>query len=701
MFESLEKRQLLSGGFFSPLYIYGTNAADTIALSQSGYALTVVQNGVSSVHTTYFTTPGSGVPCGISKVVIYGYDGDDTIKADDTVQLPLEIYGGNGNDSLHGGAMGDTIYGGTQAASEWGYDSIDGGSGDDVLTGSWSGAMIWGGAGNDILTASTGSSTLMGGEGNDSLVGQDGYDFLFGEAGNDTLRGGWGSDWLVGGDGNDSLLGGGMADSLWGNDGNDSLNGQGQIDQLNGGPGDDILNGGDNQADDLVGGAGNDTADYSKRTDDLTITLDNLANDGAPGEKDNVHSDIETVLGGSGADNITGSAFSNLLIGNDGNDIIHGGGGNDTVKGGVGNDFLFGDAGNDSILGEGWNDNLYGGAGDDILDGGTGSDILVDIGGGTHDIFVGGDDDSAGQLDSFWLDSDFTETTNASNAEVSAGHMHRIAGFANGVSKELNGQDLPDPGLYQPGADVDYSATYDHAEPHRFDGNPLFFYGDPYLMDVKQGALGDCYFLAGIGAVAKQKPDKIKQSIVDLGDGTYAVQFFNGGSQAFYRVDNELPARSYWYGYPVISGIIYARPGMGNDMWVPIMEKAYALYRGGSYSNIDGGWANEPYDALGLSCSTKDVDDGDALQTIKNALAAGQAVSVDTLWGHFHSGDTIVANHVYSVYSVDLVNNTITVRNPWGTDTDGTFTQGADDGFVTYTFDSFRKCTDDFYIATL
>ena len=152
---------------------------------------------------------------------------------------------------------------------------------------------------------------------------------------------------LNGGNGNDSLIGG---------SGNDSLNGSSGNDVLDGGLG----------ADTLQGGSGNDTADYSSRTTGLNISLDNVANDGAAGEHDNVMSDVETVLGGSGNDKIVGDPSANLLKGNGGNDTLYGGSGNDTLDGGSGHDQLFGQDGNDTLLAK---DGQV-----DTLDGGNGSD---------------------------------------------------------------------------------------------------------------------------------------------------------------------------------------------------------------------------------------------------------------------------------------------------------------------------------------
>ena len=118
---------------------------------------------------------------------------------------------------------------------------------------------------------------------------------------------------------------------------------------LYGGTGNDRLHGGAGH-DQLFGGAGTDTADFSDATIGLSVSLDELANDG-PGGADNVHGDVENVLGGSGADTLVGSALPNLLVGNGGDDTLRGGAGRDTLIGGNGKDKLFGDADDDLLIG--------------------------------------------------------------------------------------------------------------------------------------------------------------------------------------------------------------------------------------------------------------------------------------------------------------------------------------------------------------
>src|SRR5205814_5050102 len=67
-------------------------------------------------------------------------------------------------------------------------------------------------------------------------------------------------------------------------------------------------------------------------------TLDYQCNAGETDEGDNVATDIDRVLGGSGDDTLTGDSYANTLNGNGGNDRLDGGRGADTLVGGDGRD---------------------------------------------------------------------------------------------------------------------------------------------------------------------------------------------------------------------------------------------------------------------------------------------------------------------------------------------------------------------------
>jgi Ca2+-binding RTX toxin-like protein len=170
--------------------------------------------------------------------------------------------------------------------------------------------------------------------------------------------------------------------TLEGGPGNDILTEGGGPDTLDGGEGDDWLiadNNSQPDSDSLVGGPGEDRAIYSQRNEPLTISLDDVANDGQTGEHDNVHSDVEIVDGGYEDDTLTGSAGDDELIGGAGDDTLYGLGGDDVLDGwgACGDEHLYGGAGDDTLLLEG---RTYadGGADDDTFERGGSDCTLTD-----------------------------------------------------------------------------------------------------------------------------------------------------------------------------------------------------------------------------------------------------------------------------------------------------------------------------------
>lgn len=239
-----------------------------------------------------------------------------------------------------------------------------------------------GGAGNDTLRGPQGFVSSLGGDGNDQLIGStgagSGFEFDFDRS---DLDGGAGADRFVGGPGADrvdyggrtagvtvtlddqpndgeagegdnlvssieSVIGGAGPDSLTGGAGNEFLDGRAGNDTVDGGPGDDDLVGGPG-TDIIRGGTGVDRASFFESATtppfaglDVSVTLDNVANDGPAGANDNVAADVEDIDTDSGNDTIVGSAEFNFLAGNSGNDVIDGAAGSDVLFGGGGDDTL-------------------------------------------------------------------------------------------------------------------------------------------------------------------------------------------------------------------------------------------------------------------------------------------------------------------------------------------------------------------------
>jgi hypothetical protein len=146
---------------------------------------------------------------------------------------------------------------------------------------------------------------------------------------------------ITGGSGDDRLEAGPTASGLFGEAGDDALAGSPQDDSIDGGDGDDSIDGragndhltGDAGADDLRGGDGFDEASYTGTSAPLTLTIGDGANDGAAGENDDIHADIEALAGGDGNDVLVGTAGPNRLIAFGGQDVLRGGAGPDELIG--------------------------------------------------------------------------------------------------------------------------------------------------------------------------------------------------------------------------------------------------------------------------------------------------------------------------------------------------------------------------------
>ena len=148
----------------------------------------------------------------------------------------LEFYGGNGNDifalpemliPISGKVVVDGGAGNDQLTGTWGNDRMIGGPGNDTLFDDHGCNLIQGGGGDDVLVLGHGSiqSVAKGGWGDDTLISTMGSDRLFGNQGRDTLIGGSGNDRLGGGVGTDKLDGGDGNDILIGGRGKDVMTG--------------------------------------------------------------------------------------------------------------------------------------------------------------------------------------------------------------------------------------------------------------------------------------------------------------------------------------------------------------------------------------------------------------------------------------------------------------------------------------------
>lgn len=128
------------------------------------------------------------------------------------------------------------------------------------------------------------------------------------------------------------------------------------------------------------------------------------------------------------------------------------------------------------------------------------------------------------------------------NAEWTGGELTPVAlGNLSATSTQAQVDDLI--GKWFLGTDLpsmagtgSIEATY---EVHK---GPLFAAHEaPSYLNVNQGSLGDCWFVATLAEVALQDPSAVESMITNNGNGTYGVRFFVDGVADYVTVNNELP----------------------------------------------------------------------------------------------------------------------------------------------------------------
>ncbi|MEM7188066.1 MAG: calcium-binding protein, partial [Pseudomonadota bacterium] len=293
-------------------------------------------------------------------LLIDGGEGDDTIglaanRSDVEAGTTISLAGGAGNDSIDIYTLGTWFNSVTP--------TIDGGSGNDTIRGSFVDDLIYGGQDEDSINGDSGNDTIFGGLADDTLSGGDEDDRIFGDEGMDLIYGGNQDDTLRGGDDQDAVFGDAGVDLIYGGDGGDTLSGGDDADRLfgelgtdliYGGIGDDTVNAGndddtifgDQGADLIYGGNDIDTMSYIGSAAGVQVGIGTgIAGAGGDAQGDLLY-EIENLVGTSQADSLAGTGGDNTIWGEDGNDFINlASGGTDDGRGGAGDDaFYFGDA---------------------------------------------------------------------------------------------------------------------------------------------------------------------------------------------------------------------------------------------------------------------------------------------------------------------------------------------------------------------
>ncbi|WP_121255387.1 C2 family cysteine protease [Nocardioides ferulae] len=225
-------------------------------------------------------------------------------------------------------------------------------------------------------------------------------------------------------------------------------------------------------------------------------------------------------------------------------------------------------------------------------------------------------------------------------------------------------------------ADADPTGMGDH---HPLDGPVGLDDDDLGLDNLFQGGIGDCWFLAGAGAVAAADPDWIREHIQPQPDGSYQVTFYEERDGELVPVTVTVDASA------IDNGV---RGADGEPSWASIYEKAAAVHFGGDYDDISGGHSQDALELVtGQRSETHDDVD---LSDIRDGLRDGRIYTVSTENGDTFNpfddevdDDRIVPNHAYVIDQVADHDGDgeleVHVVNPWGPDggqLDGEFRHG-------------------------
>lgn len=210
--------------------------------------------------------------------------------------------------------------------------------------------------------------------------------------------------------------------------------------------------------------------------------------------------------------------------------------------------------------------------------------------------------------------------------------------------------------------------------------------------DVVQGSIGNCFFVAALSAVAHANPDAIKNAIKDNGDNTYTVRFFQNGRSVNVTVDGDLAQSSF-------GSQRYGKSRTSNELWVGLMEKAYAQWKGGYDAIGNGGQSSDVTLAITGRASAWSSTASPALlnrlfDDVKRSAAANRPMTAPTHpkgTSVDYSGTGVYAWHMYTVLGAVEENGQkyIQLRNPWGRSEHGS--DGKDDGIFKMKLEDFGR----------
>ncbi|CAJ0956957.1 unnamed protein product [Ranitomeya imitator] len=211
--------------------------------------------------------------------------------------------------------------------------------------------------------------------------------------------------------------------------------------------------------------------------------------------------------------------------------------------------------------------------------------------------------------------------------------------------------------------------------PSKIKPNPQFINEGASRADVRQGSLGDCWFLCSIASLTLNDDCLCRVVPVDQSfdinyAGIFHFKFWQYGEWVDVVVDDRLPTKK--------SKLLFVKSTTANEFWSALLEKAYAKVNG-SYEALAGGVPLEALEDFTGGIGELYYFDSappTLFQIIQTALRKRSLLTCSTKsdsgTGEIVVSTNVVKNHAYSLtgaeeipYRGDTV-QIVRVRNPWG-----------------------------------
>ncbi|MBP6750412.1 MAG: hypothetical protein KA144_12290 [Xanthomonadaceae bacterium] len=209
----------------------------------------------------------------------------------------------------------------------------------------------------------------------------------------------------------------------------------------------------------------------------------------------------------------------------------------------------------------------------------------------------------------------------------------------------------------------------------------------PKMSDIRQDDLGDCYFVAVAGAMAKSQPDRIKDAITyNPETGNFNVTLYKDVGGKAEKVTVEVTQDDIKDNINRNGGSTLDNNGGKTPVWPAVLESAFAKMNDSDpkvagldegYNKIgNGAWARDGMFALtgekGTDISrdqANSLGESKVFDQVSQAIKDGRPVTLSTDPESGTKQDGLVDNHVYMVNKVYKDKDgemMVELRNPWG-----------------------------------